>query len=400
MPRPLVDEHLCYSAPMITRVIVLVIDGLGVGALPDAAEYGDAGSNTVAHLADAVGGLNVPTLEALGLGHVTEIKGVRVMGQPEGSFGRLGFLSKGLDSVAGYWEMAGHVTDSAGPLYPNGFPVDMVAVLEQAFGRKSIGNRRSSGAAMLRDCEAEHLSSGALIAWTDGRRTCHVAAHESTIRPDELFQRSRDARKLLKDRWGICRVSAHSLSGDAGAVQFSPLAREFVVEPPGPTMLDVLNRAGQILIGVGKVGDLFSGRGFTRTVPAAHWATLFEDITGMLKKAPRGLIFAGLEILKPDAVQSAAALHDFDRRLPELLEQLRPGDLLILTGDHGRDLSNPDQVPTREYVPLLATGPKLAQGVNLGLRVSAADVGHTIVEALHGDQLPVGESFLDALRAG
>jgi phosphopentomutase len=385
---------------MITRVIVLVIDGLGVGALPDAAEYGDAGSNTLSHLADAVGGLNLPTLEALGLGHITEIKGVRTMGQPEGCFGRLGFLSKGVDSIAGYWEMAGHLTDVAGPLYPNGFPPDMVAVLEQVFGRKIVGNRRSSGVAMLRECEAEHLSSGALIVWTDGRRTCHVAAHESAMRRDEFFQRCRDARKILKEPWGIVRVSAHPLLGDVGAVQFSPQPREFVLEPPGPTMFDVLNRASQILIGVGKVGDLFSGRGLTRSVPVGHWTSLFSEVTGMFKKVPRGLIFAGLDVLELDTAQSATALHDFDRRLSMLLEQLRPGDLLIMTGDHGRDMTKADLFPTREYVPLLATGPKLAHGVNLGIRTSAADLGHTIVEALLGDQLPVGESFLDALRAG
>jgi len=385
---------------MVTRVIVLVIDGLGVGAMPDAAEYGDAGCNTLSHLADTVGGLDLPTLEALGLGHITKIKGVRTMGQPEGCFGRLGFLSKGVDSIAGYWEMAGHVTDVAGPLYPNGFPPDMVSVLEKTFRRKIVGNRRSSGAAMLRDCEAEHLSSGALIVWTDGRRTCHVAVHESAMRRDEFFQRCRDARRLLKDPWGIFRVSAHPLSGDAGAVQFGQQSREFVLEPPGPTMFDMLNRESQILIGVGKVGDLFSGRGLTRSVPAEHWTSLFTGITGMLNKVPRGLIFAGLDVLESDASRSAAALYDFDRRLPELLERLRPGDMLILTGDHGRDITRGDQVPTREYVPLLVTGPKLAHGVYLGIRACAADLGHTIVDALLGSQLPVGESFFDALRAG
>ncbi|HEY6640150.1 MAG TPA: phosphopentomutase [Nitrospiraceae bacterium] len=385
---------------MINRVIVLVVDGLGVGAMPDAAEYGDAGSNTLSHLADAVGGLSLPTMEALGLGHITEIKGVRTMGQPEGCFGRLGFLSKSVDSMAGYWEMAGCLTDVAGPQYPNGFPPDMVAILEQAFGRKIVGNRRSSGVAMLRECEAEHLSSGALIVWTDGRRTCHVAAHESAMRRDEFFQRCRAARKLLKDSWGIVRVSAHPLSGDNGAVEFGPQPRAFVLEPPGPTMFDVLNRASQILIGLGKVGDLFSGRGLTRSIPVGHWTALFAEITGMLNKVPRGLIFAGLDVLESNAAQSATALHDFDRKLPGLLERLRPGDLLLLTGDHGRDITKADQVPTREYVPLLATGPKLAYGVDLGIRTSAADLGHTIVEALQGGQLPVGESFLDALRAG
>lgn len=384
---------------MITRVIVLVIDGLGVGALPDAGEYGDAGTHTLSHLADAVGGLHLPTLEALGLGHITAIKGVRAMGQPEGLFGRLGFLSKGVDSMAGYWEIAGLQTDSAGPLYPDGFPPELVAVLQQTLGRKILGNRRASGAAMLREYETAHLASGSLLVWTDGRRTCHVAGHENAIRQDELFQRCRDARKLLKDRWGIWRVSAYPLTGDAGAVQFATHSREFVIEPPGQTMMDVLNRAGQIVIGAGKVGDLFSSRGLTWSIPVGPWTALFTEVTGMLKKAPRGLIVAGLNVLEPEAAQSAAALHDFDRRLPELLEQLRPGDLLVLTGNHGQDFTKTDQVATREYVPLLATGPKLAQGVNLGIRASAADLGHTIVEALQGDELPVGESFLNALRA-
>ena len=385
---------------MINRVVVLVIDGLGVGALPDASEYGDAGTNTLSHLADTVGGLDLPTLEALGLGHIAEINGVRVMGQPDGCFGRLGFLSKAVDSIAGYWEMAGHVTDVAGPLYPQGFPPDLVAILELAFGRKILGNRQSSGMAMLREYEAEHLSSGSLVVWTDGRRTCHVAVHESAMRRDEFFQRCRDARKLLKDPWGIARVSAHPLVGDEGAVEFSPQSREFVIEPPGPTMFDVLNRASQILIGVGKVGDLFSGRGLTRSVPVGHWTSLLTEVTGMFRKVPRGLIFAGLDLLESDPAKSAAALHDFDRRLSEVLELLGPGDLLVVTGDHGRDLMKGDWAPTREYVPLLATGPKLAYGVNLGIRASAADLGHTIVEALQGGQLPIGDSFFDAMRAG
>jgi len=385
---------------MITRVIVLVVDGLGVGALPDAAEYGNADPHTLSHLADAVGGLTLPTLEGLGLGHITEVRGVRTMSQPEACFGRLGFLSKGVDSMAGYWEMAGYIATEALPQYTNGFPADVIAVLGQVFGRKVIGNRCAPAAAMLRDCEAEHLSSGALIIWTDGRRTCHVAAHEKAMRRDDLFQRCRDARKLLKNPWGIWRVSAHPLVEDAGVLKFGPQPREFVVEPPVPTMFDVLNRASQILVGVGRVSDLFSGRGLTSSLPVGPWGALFTEVTKMLKKVPRGLIVAGLDVLESDAAQSAAALHDFDRRIPTLLEQLRPGDLLVLTGNHGRDITQEGQVPTREYVPLLVTGPKLAQGVHLGIRISAADLGHTIVEALLGEQLPVGESFLDALRAG
>ncbi len=385
---------------MINRVILCVVDGLGVGAMPDAAEYGDAGAHTLAHLADAVGGLRLPTLEALGLGSIAEIKGVRVMAQPEGCFGRLAFQSKGVDSLVGYWELAGHQTGVLGLTYPTGFPPGLVAQLEQAFGRKILGSGLSSRGAMVREYGAEHVASGALMVWTDGRRTCHVAAHDSAMRPEELYQRCRETRKLLREPWGLCRVAAHPLTDDLGSVRSDPPRRDFVIEPPGPTMLDVLNRASQILIGVGKVGDLFSGRGLTRATAQASWTTSFEEVTGMLPNVPRGLIFAGLDLFDDAADTSAAALREFDRRLPEWLEQLRPGDLFLLTGDHGRDPMTPHRAPTREYVPLIATGPRLAQGVNFGIRPTASDLGQTIVEALRGEHLAVGDSFLDAMRAG
>jgi phosphopentomutase len=196
------------------------------------------------------------------------------------------------------------------------------------------------------------------------------------------------------------RVVAHPLTGAKGNIRFGDQRRDFVIEPVGTTMLDELNRAGQILTGVGKVGDLFNGRGLTRTLPQARWGTLFDEVKAMLKKVPRGLIYVGLNLLDSDDASWAGALHDFDRRLPSLLEQLRPGDLFVLTGDHGRDPGKPLQAPTREYVPLLVSGPKLAHGVNLGIRSTAADLGQTIVEALRGESLAVGESFLDALRPG
>jgi phosphopentomutase len=385
---------------MMNRVILIVIDGFGIGAMPDAAAYGDEGTSTLVHLAEGAGGLRLPTMEALGLGHITAIPGVQVMAQPEGSFGRLGFLSREVDSLSGYWEMNGYVQTAASHAYPSGFPQQLIAVLEQASSRKMLGNRVASSRSMLQDYSDEHLASGALIVWTDGRRTCHLAAHETVMRPEALHQLCHKARKLLKEPWGIMRVVAHPLTGVRGEVRFGDQRRDFVVEPVGTTMLDELNRAGQILTGVGKVGDLFNGRGLTRTMPQARWVTLFEEVKGMLKKVPRGLIYVGLDLFEPEDGAWAGTLHDFDRRLPSLLEQLRPGDLFVLTGDHGRDPTKPLQAPTREYVPLLVSGPKLAQGVNLGIRSTAADLGQTIVEALHGESLAVGESFLDALRPG
>ena len=385
---------------MINRVILIVVDGLGVGAAADAAEYGDDRAHTLAHLAESVGGLNLPSLESLGLGHISEIQGIRTMAQPIGCFGRLGFKSKGLDSLAGFWEIAGYASEFEGPIVSDSYPAEVVSILEQIFGGKVLGCRLASGIEALRDGGGDHLSSGAPIVWTDGRQTCHLAAHESRWRPEELYQRARDARKLLSDAWGIRRVVAHPLVGIPGALQFGQGRRDFAGEPPSLTMLDVLNRAGQILIGVGKVGDLIGGRGLTRSVTAGSWVEVLDEVGGMFNKVPRGLIVAGLDVIGPDAEQSSIALHEFDRRLPDLLAQLRPGDLMILTGDHGRDPRKPHAVPTREYVPLLITGPKLAQGINFGIRASAADVGQTIVEALQGESLAIGESFLDVLKAG
>ncbi|HEY7533506.1 MAG TPA: phosphopentomutase [Nitrospiraceae bacterium] len=384
---------------MINRVILIVIDGLGIGALPDAAEFGDADANTLVHLAEAAGGLNLPTMEALGLGHITAIRGVRVMGQPEGCFGQLGFMTRDVDSLGGYWETNGYISTPVGQTQSDVLSPDAVATIEQASGRKTIGNRIASDAEMLRSCADDHVATGTPIIWTDGRQTCHLAMHESVMPPDALYQLCRDLRKPLA-QGGIRRIVARPLVGKNNDIHLSHQRRDFVTEPANTTMLDVLNRAGQILTGVGKVGDLFNGRGLTRTIPQAAWITLFDEVRFMLKNVPRGLIYVGLDVLESDMVGSAAALHDLDRRLPTLLEQLRTGDLFVITGDHGRDARKAHGVPTREYVPVLVTGPKLAQGVNLGIRTTAADLGQTIVEALRGESLAIGESFLDALQPG
>lgn len=385
---------------MIKRVILLVVDGLGVGATEDASDYKDAATHTLAHLAESAGGLSLPTLESLGLGHVTAIRGVRSMAQPVGCFGRLGFKSKGVDSLVGYREIAGCLTEDEGRTFPEGYSSEAKAALEGIFGHKIVGGQVASGEEALNEFGASHLSTRAPFVWTDGRQTCHVAAHEQVWGTELLYQRCREARKALKDTWGMRRIVAHPVVGPVGALLFGPGRRDFAGEPPGQTMLDVLNRASQILIGVGKVGDLFGGRGLTRSALAPRWTDAVDEIAGMFSKVPRGLIFSALDVLCAGASKAVAAIQDFDRRLPELLDRLRAGDLFIVTGDHGRDPGKPHALATREYVPLLITGPKLAQGVNLGIRHTAADLGQTIVEALKGEPLTVGESFLDVLRPG
>ena len=382
---------------MIKRVLLFVIDGFGIGPLPDAADYGDAEANTLVHLADAVGGLSLPNLEVLGLGHLAKISGVASMAQPHGCFGRLGFTARGNDSVSGYWETNGVVVHESGAVYQTGIPESVVAVIEQALGRKLIGHGVASMSSMLRDYGAEHLSSGAPILWTDGGNTCYVAAHEATMPVAALHQQCREAWKAVKKAGTVIRIVAQPVTGEPGALRSQAGRKDFVAEPPGLTMLDVLSRSGQITMGIGKVYDLFSGRGFTKSFPAA---SAFDDTVGMLNKVPRGLLYVSLDLLSEGSAQAAEALQDFDRRLPNLFEQLRVGDMVILTGDHGRDLSKPDKLPTREYVPILITGPKLAQGVNLGTSQTAADLGQTIVDILGADRLAIGDSFWEALRPG
>ena len=385
---------------MIKRVILLVIDGLGIGALPDAADYGDAEANTLMHLADTVDGLSVPNLEMLGLGHLAPIKGVRAMVQPNGSFGRLGFASSGKDSLVGYGEISGVIQKEVSTVCRVGIPTTIADIVEQIVGRKSIGRGISSMGVMLRRHSMEHMATGAPILWTDGGNTCFVAMHESLMAPVEFQQRCREIRKAVKDAGMLIRVVGQPVIGGHDLLRPQAGRKDFVSEPPGVTMLDAVSRSGQIAMGVGKIYDLLNGRGFTKAIPVASAMAVVDEVIGMLNKMPRGLICASLDLLSEDAGQSATAVQEFDRRLPDLFEKLRLGDMVMVTGDHGRDFSLPGKTATREYVPVFVTGPKLAQGVDLGCRSTAADVGQTIVEALQAERLPVGESFLDALRPG
>lgn len=382
---------------MINRVLLFVIDGLGIGPLPDAAEYGDAEANTLAHLADMVGGLSLPNMETLGLGHVASMSGVLPATQPLGCFGRLCFATQGMDSVAGHWEINGIVSVGA-PSCVDGVPRQVVAAVEQALGRKVIGKDIASLGSMLKEYGADHVACGAPILWTDGWNTCHVAVHEAVMAREALYHGCREAWKTVKQAELFIRIVAQPLAGEPGCFYAHGSRKDFVAEPPGMTMLDVLNRSGQIVMGIGKVGDLFGGRSLTKTfsVPSAQEA--FEETVNMLSKVPRGLLYTSLDFSTDEATQAAAALEEFDRHLPSLFNKLRVGDLVIITGDHGRDLSRPLKRPTREYVPLLLLGPKLPAGVDLGTRPTAADLGQTVADIFGAHRLLVGDSFWEAIK--
>lgn len=385
---------------MINRIVLIMLDGLGVGALPDAAAYGDEGCNTLAHLAEASGGLTLPNLEMLGLGNIGKFKGIRAMEQPVGCFGTMGFTSPGKDSLVGHWECAGLSVEKTAPVVRNEFPKQLLEAFQTAFGRKTLGNRQAIGMMLVQEYGVEHLNTGAPIVWADAGGTFHVAAHESGIRPEELYKLCREARRLIKGTDPRVRVVARPFVDQAGRFIMTERRRDFTGEPSGQTLLDTLNRAGQLVMGVGKVSDLFGGRGVTKSTLACSLAKAMDETEKILRKVPRGLIWVNIEMIGADPATSAGALQEFDRRLKELQHIVRPGDMLCLTADHGYDLSKAAPAHSREYAPILVSGPKLAHGVDLGTRATAADLGQTIAEALKADRLPCGESFLDALRPG
>ncbi len=383
---------------MMTRIVLLVLDGFGIGSLPDADRYGDAGCNTLQRLAAISKGLALPNLEQLGLGLLGQFQGIRPMTQPEGCYGTLGFSTKGKHSLSGHWELAGYVIEE-GDRPCESFTSELATALEAALGQKTLGNCRAVHHEPMVEFGAQHQKSGMPITWIDTAGTIHLATHEQVVPPEELYRLAREARKLLKSMMPVVRVVACPFSGQAGQFALTERRRDFAVEPPGLTLLDHLSRASQLVIGVGKVGDLFSGRGVTRSVPLFQPEAVMDEVIGMLSKVPRGLIYANLPIISPDLQDTVVTLQQFDRRLRDLQESLKVGDVLIITGDHGFDCARPNPGHSREYVPCLVTGPRLARGVNLGTRSTAADLAQTIGEALGATRLPWGDSFLDALRS-
>jgi phosphopentomutase len=388
---------------MANRVILIVLDGVGIGAMPDAADYGDEGAHTLAHVAEAAGGLRVPNLEALGLGHLGALAGVRRTAQPDGCFGKMAALSNGKDSTIGHWEMTGVVLEKPFPTYPNGFPPDIISAFQKAIGRKTLGNYAASGTTIIQEMGLQHLQTGSPIVYTSADSVFQIAAHEQVIPVEELYGMCRMARKLLAPPHQVARVIARPFAGEPGAFTRTSGRRDFSIEPPAPTLLDGLKADGYPVIGIGKIDDLFKGRGLTRAMPTKSDQATLEETMQTLQSIPRGLIFANLiefDTLyghRNDAAGFAQAVQAFDARLPDILGRMQPDDLLCITADHGNDPTRPGTDHTREHVPLLVYGAHMARGVNLGTRKSFADLGQTIAEALGSKRLAWGESFLHSV---
>jgi phosphopentomutase len=408
-------SSLCSSQDSIGRIFIVVLDGVGAGELPDADRYGDVGSNTLAHTAQAVGGLNLPQMGRLGLGNITQIAGVPPEADCRGCYGKMREASSGKDTITGHWEIAGVVLSRPFPTYPHGFPPEIMTAFEQAIGTKTLGNFPASGTAILQQLGEEHLRTGYPIVYTSADSVFQVAMHEAIVPIARQYAICEIARKILTPPHEVGRVicrpfvgggKAASASGDPrlkGAFTRTERRKDLPVTPP-PTVLDALQEAGRAVHAIGKIYEIFNGRGIATW---DHTTNNPDHIAALLAAAranDSALIFANLEDFdmlyghRNDPRGMADALEAWDGSLPSILTALRPDDLLLITADHGNDPTTTSTDHSREYPFLLAYGPDLKTGVDLGTRATYADIAATVREAFGLPPGTHGTSFLPALR--
>jgi phosphopentomutase len=385
------------------RVFVLVMDGVGVGELPDAASYGDEGSATLPNLAKALNGLDLPQLEAMGLGRVVPIQGVRPVEHPVASFGKMAELAPGKDSTSGHWELAGCVLDRPFPTYPDGFPEGIMEQFRKVAGREPLGNRAASGTVIIEELGEEHLRTGCPIVYTSADSVFQVAAHEDIIPLNELYRICRGMREVLVGEHSVARVIARPFTGTPGSFRRTRSRRDFSLPPPCDTVLDKAMEARIGTVAVGKVRDIFAGRGIHTTVEAKGNAEIIAALTDLAAHGSFGLAMATLvdfDMLwghRNDPSGFARGLVELDAHLVELTQALKGGDMLFVTADHGCDPTTASTDHSREYVPLLVSRTGCMEGVDLGTRRSFADVGATIAESLGVESTGYGTSFLASL---
>ncbi|KFD41975.1 phosphopentomutase [Peptococcaceae bacterium SCADC1_2_3] len=382
----------------IKRVVLVVLDSVGIGALPDAAIYGDEGSHTLANCASFVKGVFLPHLACLGLGNITFISSVPPVLQPAGAYGKMAEKSPGKDTTTGHWEIAGLILDKPFPVYPGGFPPEIIESFQELVGRPVLGNKAASGTEIIVELGEKHLQTGYPIVYTSADSVFQIAAHEEIIPAEKLYFWCQAARSLLQGKHGVGRVIARPFMGPPGAFYRTARRRDFSLPPFSPTILDGLKDSGLAVFAVGKIKDIFAGQGITHSVTTQNNQEGIDKTLAFLDKKEKGLIFTNLidfDMLyghRNDPYGYAKALEEFDTRLPEIIEVLQPDDILILTADHGCDPTTPSTDHSREYVPLLVYGKKVKAGVNLGVRDTFADVAATIADIFNLSS-PRGKSF-------
>ncbi len=384
---------------MFRRAVVIVLDSVGAGELPDAGAYGDQGSHTLGHIA-AAELLAIPTLAALGLGCAVPLRGVPCPAEPAAAFGLMAERSAGKDSVTGHWELMGVVLERAFPTFPHGFPPDVIAAFEARIGRPVLGNVVASGTAIIDDLGPAHVETGRPIVYTSADSVFQIAAHEDVVPVPQLYEWCQIAYELAVEGLGIGRVIARPFVGVPGAFVRTPNRHDYAMPPAAETLLDRLVAHGHHVTAIGKIGDLFAGRGCSEAHPTRSDDHGMDVLEARLRAQDAGLIFVNLVDFdtqyghRNDVAGYARNLERFDRRLAGLLPRLGPDDILFITADHGNDPATPSTDHSREHVPLLVTGSRVKTGTALGTRASFADLGQTLAAIFGVPPLPHGRSFL------
>jgi phosphopentomutase len=384
------------------RVVMVVLDSAGIGALPDAALWGDSGTDTIGHVL-AAENPSLPNLQRLGLANIRTFPNLSPVEKPEGAFGRAAILSRGKDTTVGHWEIAGIVTQTPFPTYPDGFPDRILVPFKKAIERDILGNVPASGTQIIQELGEEHIRTGKPIVYTSADSVFQIAAHEEVIPLAELYRMCEEARIILTGGDCVARVIARPFVGAPGNFQRTANRKDFAIQPPGPTLLDELMARGLATVGIGKIASIFDYRGISQNLPAHSNAETVDQTIAALAYVSEGLIFSNLvdfDMLwghRRDSKGYAQGLAEFDRRLPELQEALGSEDCLIICADHGNDPKAHGSDHTREYVPVLVYGKELQGGVNLGTRASLSDIGQTAAENF-GFCLSNGKSFLHLLQ--
>jgi phosphopentomutase len=382
------------------RVIVIVLDSVGIGETPDAANYGDVGSHTLGNTAVAVGGLHLPHLERLGMGNIVLVPGVSPVTEPAAVYGKMNEVSAGKDTTTGHWELMGLFLSQPFPLYPQGFPREIMESFETAIGRGTLGNYPASGTVIIEELGEEHMRTGKPIVYTSGDSVFQIAAHEAIIPIEQLYEICETARALLRGPHEVSRVIARPFVGEPGSFIRTANRHDYSVVPPEPTLLDHIKDAGLMVHAVGKINDIFVGQGITSHVYTTdNMDGVDKTIAAMRARDEPGLIFTNLVDFdakfghRNNPQGYADALAAFDARLPELLAALAADDVLVLTADHGNDPTTPSTDHSREYVPLLMIGDSIKNGANVGVRETFADLAATIGDLLDVAPPPHGQSF-------
>ncbi len=386
------------------RIVWIVLDSVGIGEMPDAADYGDAGSDTLGNIA-RMRKLDLPHLRALGLGNIRPIEGLPAVAHPEGAYGRCTLASPGKDTTTGHWEMVGIHLEKPFPLYPNGFPPEIMDEFERRIGRPTLGNKPASGTEIIKELGEEHVNTGSPIVYTSADSVFQIAMHEETIPLWEQYKICETARELLRGKHEVGRVIARPFEGQPGSFKRTSNRKDYAVPPPRGMLLDRLKEAKVHVISVGKIFDVFLGRGITEFDKTKTNAEGMAKTLEAMAEGKDGLIFGNLvdfDMLyghRNDVEGYARALEEVDAWVPAFRAALQPGDLAIFTADHGCDPTTPSTDHSREYVPLMAFGPNVRAGVDLGTRATLSDIGQTVA-ANFGTSIAKGTSFLDELLLG